>query len=78
MAEHDDILIHIKYIREAVDGVNGRLDVLNSRTRKVENKVSVLEDRSDAARRISRNWGAGAGAAIGGAMIAAWKMLSGQ
>lgn len=30
----------------AIKGVHDRLDVLNGRTRAVENKVTVLEDRS--------------------------------
>lgn len=79
-------------LRERVDGVNARLDVLNGRTRTSELAIAVLNDRSERAESIASaaaadaksqaretgwKWGGGAGAAIGGAIVAAWKLLSG-
>jgi hypothetical protein len=66
-----EILTHIEYIRDGIDGINARLDALNGRTRKVEQDVAVLHDRADqAVASLSANkatavkWGAGFGAAI--------------
>lgn len=66
----DGILVHLQYIRAAVDGVNGRLDALNGRTRTVENKVAVLEDRSDEAKAEGKKSGAVWGATAGGFLAA--------
>lgn len=42
MAPHDDTTkVHLEYIREAVDGINARLDALNGRTRKIETVSAV-------------------------------------
>lgn len=59
------VLVHLEYIREAVDGVNERLDAQNGRLREAEQDIAVLKDRSDDAKTTGRNWGATAGA-IGG------------
>ena len=59
-----EILVHLQYIREGMDALNTRLDVLNGRTRAVEQKVATLEtlDRRElsirnAARRTAKNMG---------------------
>lgn len=39
-------VVHLLYIRAAVDGVNKRLDDLNGRTRENEEDIAVLKDRS--------------------------------
>ena len=65
-----EFLTHVGYLREDVKGVNDRLDIVNGRTRAVENKVSVLEDRSDESKRDGMRWGGAAGALIGGMMTA--------
>lgn len=63
-------------LRERVDGVNERLDVLNGRTRTSELAIAVLNDRSERAEQHARIWGGGAGAVVGGAIIAVWKWFS--
>jgi pyrimidine operon attenuation protein/uracil phosphoribosyltransferase len=44
--EFRDWLITIRQdIKDGIEGVHERLDELNSRTRKAENQIAVLEDR---------------------------------
>lgn len=82
----DELLIHIAYIREGVDGINERLDNLNGRTRKNETDIAVLKDRQSDSRQAGvsagRNWGAGAGTAGGflGGVVAGFfqKWMTGQ
>ena len=54
MAEKD-LLVHLEYLRAAVDGVNERLDILNGRTRKLETDVAILHDRADRVTEIARD-----------------------
>lgn len=63
-------------LRERVDGVNARLDVLNGRTRTSELAIAVLNDRSERAESHARLWGGGAGAAVGGVIIGVWKYFT--
>ena len=80
--DHDDLLTHIHYIRAGVDGVNKRLDALNGKVNGHASDIAVLKDRTDrnvaTSRSTSSKWGAGTGAAVGGAIIAIWQILSGQ
>lgn len=75
MSDEHDVLVHIRYIRESVDGINVRLDTLNGRTRKVETDMAVMHDRMDRSRVDSTKWGGVAGAIIAGG-IAAWTWLT--
>jgi len=61
----------------AVRGVHDRLDCLNGRTRIVEQSVAVLGDRSERDSARAASWGAGAGAAIGGAIVGIYKLVAG-
>lgn len=73
MSEAGELLVHIQYIREAVDGINTRLDNLNGRTRTNESDISVLKtelkDRANEGSRNGAKWGAGVGAAISAAIV---------
>lgn len=67
----DQIIVHLEYLKEGIDGVHKRLDLLNGRTRQVEQDVAVLHDRADQASAASAankaaaiKWGAGLGAAL--------------
>jgi hypothetical protein len=75
-------------LRERVDGVNDRLDVLNGRTRTSELAIAVLNDRSERAEKLAqqasdeasasaRLWGGGAGAFVGGVVFTVWKFFGG-
>lgn len=74
-----DLLIHLEYIREKVDGICDRLDAQNGRIRTAENKILVLEVRSEEAakdsRSAGRNAGALAGSAVSGLVTALGKLL---
>jgi hypothetical protein len=41
-----EVLIHLEYIREALDAANEHLARLNGRTGGLETRVAVLEERS--------------------------------
>jgi pyrimidine operon attenuation protein/uracil phosphoribosyltransferase len=58
-------------IRAGIEGVHERLDELNSRTRKAENQIAVLEDRGnrDTTARVQ---GIGGLAAAAGALFWQW------
>lgn len=76
----DPVLVHLSYIKDAVDGVNARLDILNGRQRTAEQDIAVLKDRSEEAKTTSRNQGAVWGSIAGGVMTGAlwvWQTLSG-
>ena len=84
-----DLRERVDGVNERVDGVNQRLDVLNGRTRTSEIAIAVLEDRSDRAEALARQatetaatharyWGGGAGAFVGGVVIAVIKFFSGH
>lgn len=73
----DEFLTHVSLLREDVQAVHARLDVLNGRTRAVETEVAVLKDRATDARSAGRNWGAGAGAAVGGALSLLMQLFGG-
>lgn len=45
-------------LRDGFEGVHDRLDQLNGRTRTVENKVAVLEDRGVRSKDQTARWGA--------------------
>ena len=70
------VLVHLEYIREQVDGINGRLDGLNGRTRRNEQDIAVLHDRAAEGRTAGRNWGLTAGG-VGTAIAAALAYLFG-
>jgi hypothetical protein len=74
---HNTILIHLDYLKRGIDGINDRLDEQNGRTRKNEQAIAVLEDRSSATRQTSAAWGGGLGAGAGAAIAALWHILSG-
>ncbi len=70
--EPGEITTHLAYIRQAVDGVNGRLDKLNGQVQETKTKVAILEDRSteirqearDVGRKSAIRWASGIGAAL--------------
>ena len=63
----------MELLRSDVKGVHDRLDELNGRTRKNENAIAVLEDRSTDGRSEGRKSGAVWGGFAGGfAMVALW------
>lgn len=39
----EQILVHLEYLREGMDGVNARLDVQNGRVRTAERAIAVLQ-----------------------------------
>jgi pyrimidine operon attenuation protein/uracil phosphoribosyltransferase len=70
--EFRDWLITIRQdIKDGIEGVHERLDELNSRTRKAENQIAVLEDRGnrDTTARVQ---GIGGLAAAAGALFWQW------
>jgi len=65
------VLVHLEYLRDKVDAIDGKLEAQNGRIRKTEEAVAVLNDRTDEARNAGRNWGltaGGIGSAIGAAL----------
>ena len=74
----DPVLVHLCYLREAVDGVNARLDIQNDRIRLTETDLAVLKDRQSEARTSGGKWGAGAGAFVGGAIVAVYQYFGGK
>lgn len=81
MADNDELLVHIHYIKRGIDEICDRLDTQNGRIRSTENAVLVLQTKADDAasqtRSSGRNWGAGAGAFIAAVITALWQMLGG-
>jgi hypothetical protein len=65
---HQQVLSALAEIKKTVAGTNERLDVLNGRTRLVELKTAVLEERSPS--RQGGVWGAVGGAVSG--FLAGW------
>lgn len=74
----EQLLIHVEYIREGIDGVHARLDALNGRTRTNETDIAVLKDRSADARKAGGLWGAGAGAFVGGVLAVLYQTFGGS
>ena len=68
---HQEFERWMSLIRADIREVHDRLDVLNGRTRSVEQKIAVLEDRSDAQKATAAGWGA----AVGGAIVGAVEMI---
>lgn len=66
----DEILIHLQYLREGVDGINERLDAQNGRIRTLENDMAVVKDRQSEARQDGGKWGGIAGGFAGGMVSA--------
>lgn len=64
-----------KEFSAGIGGVHDRLDDLNSRTRKNENQISVLEDRGNRDT-TARAQGIGGMAAAAGALL--WQWLGGK
>jgi hypothetical protein len=65
MSETDPVLLtHVQYIRKSVDRVNDRLDIQNGRISEAEQRIAVLHDRSDEAKKTGAKWGAGTGALL--------------
>jgi hypothetical protein len=87
---HDDLNKLADRIEARVDkrcdGIDERLDRQNGRLRKSESEIAVLWDRTlqakqeggAAGKNSGAKWGAGAGAMIGGAILAIYKILSDQ
>jgi hypothetical protein len=71
MAElsRDEFENWMRVLREDIQGVHERLDGLNGRTRRVENKVSVLEDRASAGRKEGAVAGGIAAVVVGAAEL---------
>lgn len=57
----EQIVIHLEYLRDGVDGINARLDAQNGRIRTAETDIAVLKDRQSEARKTGGTWGAGGG-----------------
>lgn len=81
--EREEFLVHIGYVREALEEVKGQLVQLNGRTRLAENKIAVLESQVDAASQVgtdktARAAGVGGTLAALGALIWQWLQMRGQ
>lgn len=61
--------------REGIEGVHDRLDDLNGRTRTVENKVAVIDDRGSGNRDTTARVG-GIGGLIAAATALFWQWVS--
>jgi len=75
-SQHEVVLVHLEYLRTAVDETNEHLRLLNGRMASVETRATVLETEAKSARTAGRNWGAGAGTAggfLGGLLAALFK-----
>lgn len=57
----DELLVHITYIREAVDQVNRQVFAQNGRIGKAETDIAILKDRQSDARKMGGAWGTGGG-----------------
>lgn len=66
----EEILIHLQYLRDGVDGINKRLDTQNGRIRTLENDMAVVKDRQSEARQDGGKWGGIAGGFAGGLVSA--------
>lgn len=77
MSDTKELLIHLEYIRDAVDGVNARLDAQNGRIRTAETKIAILEDRAQSSSRKAGSMGATAGGFVGGALLVVYQLLFG-
>lgn len=76
IVEHERFEWWMEKLSSDVRGVNDRLDELNGRTRNVEVKVAVLEDRGVQAVQAAKDPAArytGVGAAIAAAGALIWK-----
>lgn len=78
---NSELLVHISYVREDIQGVHARLDTLNGRTRTLENDVAVLKSSADTtpSKKDLRNYGAGfgaAGASAVGVLYALWELMT--
>lgn len=60
-------LVHLEYLREDVTEIKADVKAQNGRVRKLETGQ----------RNSSASWGAGAGAALGGALTVIWHWFSG-
>lgn len=65
-----EILVHLEYLRQGVDGINDRLDNQNGRIRTLENEMAVVKDRQTEARQDGGKWGGIAGGFAGGLVSA--------
>ena len=63
---HQEFERWMQMLRADIREVHDRLDVLNGRTRTTEQKIAVLEDRSDTSRTTAAGWGAGVSGVIVG------------
>jgi mevalonate kinase len=76
----EEMPVWVQVLREDIRGIHDRLDTLNGRTRSVEVKVAVLEDRAEQAAKTAiqmngkatkATWGAG----LGGAFVVALEVV---
>ena len=70
---NEEVLVHLKYLREGVDGIKDRLDEQNGRIRTAETKVAILEDRQLEARKA----GGICGGIVSGVIVAMHYILGG-
>lgn len=78
MAEHEELRVHLLYIREGIDGINAHLAKLNSQTSKHGESIAVLQDRANQARKFGAGAGAAAGTFTGGLLWVLNKLWGGQ
>lgn len=61
------VIVHLEYLREDVKEIKSDVKAQNGRVRRLET----------GGRNSSASWGAGAGAALGGALTVIWHWFSG-
>lgn len=74
MVDRDEFRQWMSVLRDDIKGVHVRLDAQNGRTRTLENKVAVLEDRGEHAKDPKARWGA-VGAGFAGLVGALYQWL---
>lgn len=78
--EREDLQFFTELIREDIKGVHVRLDALNGKTNRNTTDIAVLQSQQEQNNKSMRNqsvgWGTGAGAFVGGLIIAVYQYFS--
>lgn len=84
MMEHPEILVRLEYISKATDDIRAHLRELNTKTARNVSDIAVLQSQMQDvrqqdidARKSGGRWGAGAGAFVGGIIVAVYQMFGG-
>jgi hypothetical protein len=72
-----ELLVHLRYIREAQDQTNSHLSRLNGRVGTVEQKIAVIESQASDAKQAGAKWGGIVGGLIAGALMV-WQLFQGK